>query len=195
MLIYVLIVPIYALFVCTSVETTWMVIAKLGTTRAAFAAARCAIVRADRGSLDEAAAREAAVLAFAPFSSGMFPPASDGGSSAQEREDAYIQAYRGLTENAPSSGYARAKYRYAATAVRVALRRERQPDREAPWRDSLATTVTYDFPFRIGAVGRFMGRPDASGRYVAPVSSTVVLPVETPKNKDESLGVEWRINP
>jgi len=193
-LVYVMVVPLYAVFVCTAIETTWMMIAKAGTSRAAFAAARCAIVRADGGALDRDAAREAAVVAFAPFATGM-SPGGGGGSAGSAREDAYVRCYRSLAGPAPSAGYARAKFRYAAAAVSVELERIPQPDREAPWRDEMAATVAYEFPFRIAAVGRFMGRRGPGGRYTYRIASRAVLPVETPANPEESLGIEWRTDP
>lgn len=187
---YVMVIPLYALFVCTTVETTWMLIAKIGTTRAAFAAARSSIVYASAESLGEQQAGEAAVIAMAPFASGMSSAA--GTSEVGGRMEAAARAYSSMTNPPVSRGYVRAKLAYASSSVTTSVRRIPANRPNEPWRDSVAAKVTYTFPFRFGAVGRFLGRSDGSGRYTYPISSTVTLPIETPRNQSQSLGIDWR---
>src|SRR5262245_56396176 len=69
---YVMVIPMYALLMCTIVEMALMLTAKLGTVYAAYAAARSASVWSSATEWEKAQekAKTAAVQAMVPFSSG-----------------------------------------------------------------------------------------------------------------------------
>ena len=82
---YVMVMPLYLLLICAVIETSLMLVAKIGTEYAAFAAARTAIVRYSAESPGEAESltRAAAVRAFVPF-------ASTHGNLRRERVDSDV---------------------------------------------------------------------------------------------------------
>src|SRR6188768_3186348 len=69
---YVMVIPVYALFICMMIESVLFLTAKLGTVYSAFAAARTASVWSSATTWDKAMekAQLAAVRSMTPFASG-----------------------------------------------------------------------------------------------------------------------------
>src|SRR5262245_4523384 len=69
---YVMVIPVYALFICMMIESVLFLTAKLGTVYAAFAAARTASVWSSATTWDKTMekAQLSAVRSMTPFSSG-----------------------------------------------------------------------------------------------------------------------------
>ncbi len=198
---FAMILPLYVLLICVVLETTFTILAKIGTVHSSFAAARAAIVRVAVSSAedrpegyipDEAReqAKKAAATALVPFASGRDP-------TARPSQDArtYLQAYKSFL--AETSGdapfkddyilkrHACAEYR---TSVELTLNDENDP--EKPWRKTITATVVYDAPYRLPYVGLLLGGKRKNGAVVAEISNSTTLPIETPQNENGTLDVE-----
>lgn len=213
-LAYVLTAPVYVIFVCTVVETTMILVAKIGTVNAAYAATRCYVVYhgPDLNADEDAAsgcpplppqaddrrvhatelARLAGVRAMVPFASPSrfhadgptWPPDLIG-------TDAYTEAarqYAGRAGTPVNAAVIRAKYRYAYKAVGPV--EVSKPERE-PKERPVKLTLVYRAPLHIPVVARLMGdRSPWGGRYrVLEIRTTVSLPDELPLSDDCRLGI------
>jgi len=198
----VMVLPIYILLICIILETTLMLVVKLGTSYSAFSAARAAIVwdisetlpgnsgrptapgNSQRMSLKAA---KAARLAMVPFASGS-PLHSD--QKDNEARD-YVEAFHRWAPKARAKDpYLSRKYNYAVQATQANIQRD-EPDNPS---GLLKATVTYEYPFQIAAVGRLFGASRSStGRAVLvyPITSTCLLPSEAPRNPERSLGIDY----
>ena len=184
---YVMVIPIYLIAFCFVVETTFMLIAKLGTNYASFAAARTAIVWLPFGGDDKIDA--AAKQAFVPFASGLRPSPSGTDSKGKQQ---YIKAYQEYCGKigAPAD-YVRfigRKYDYAHAAVSTSTE---IIDHEEKWDEDIAVTVTYEFPFSVPIVGRLMGRHKTGDLFVYDIQSTSTLQIENPQNDEKKLGINY----
>lgn len=88
-----------------------------------------------------------------------------------------------------SRRYVAAKYRYAAKAVEVSIAIE--PKGGEKWNEDVQATVTYDYPYIFPVLGRILMLPKKDGRFVRPITSTVRLQNETPKNTEKRLGISY----
>jgi len=192
----VLIFPIYVFLICLIVECSLMMVVKIGTTYAAYAAARSAIVQlpAEPKDPDEAEeiVRKAAVQAMAPFASGrdvhrrgtplMLQPISVDGT-------AYYGAYKFYTKGVAPSTYVIQKYQYADLATKVTI----EPQSDAP-NAELKVIVEYEMPINVPGIGRFIG--DSSSWVLAPfytrkIQSSVLLEQEGPQSANQLLGIKY----
>lgn len=190
-LAYVLTMPVYVWFVCMVIETTLVLISKLGTTYAAYAAARCNVVY---HSLDPSGAeqrvRRVAVEALVPFASSSRLHA-DGptGFASQFDVAEYESAYRRFAPGSHvSSAILRAKYFYADKAVRVQSRKlSSEPN------GLLETKVTFEVPLYMPLAGKLLGKrsPWGGSYFVMDISATVQLPDEQPRSADGKLGIQY----
>jgi len=216
----VMILPFYVLLICVIIETTLMLVAKMGTTYAAFCAARAAIVWdvADSSSTAKSQSRaglapnqepsempvssqtqqkasDAAVIAMTPFASGSpihigAADKSTGDNSAADQ--AYVSAFRKAAPHSRVSlNYLAQKARYAQSATTVEI----APKKSNSPAGELEAAVTYRYPFHLPVVGRLFGaaRSQSGGAFlVYEIRSNCVLPSEAPRNPDRSLGIEYR---
>jgi Flp pilus assembly protein TadG len=146
---YVLTMPFYLLLVCMIVETPLVLMAKLGTVRAANAAARSAAVYAsteDWSDVEERALR-AAKQSMTPLASGVQGPLHLAGGSDGLFE--YVGAYTVRNAGLEGSKYVAGKYSYAQNAVKVSLGGP-PPDWNAP----IAATTRCRSRSRLNAHGR-----------------------------------------
>ena len=165
-----------------------MLVAKLGTNYASFAAARTGIVWLPFGKDDEI--EKAAKRAFVPFASGLrdLPILS----SSNEDKSKYLAKYEKycgeIGVEAKYLRYLGRKYDYAHHAISVTV----DPiPHEEKWDEDIAVTVTYEFPFSVPIVGRLMGRHKGGDLFVYDIASTTTLQVEYPQNEERKLGIDY----
>jgi hypothetical protein len=193
---YVMVIPMYALLMCAIVEMALMLTSKLGTTYAAYAAARSASVWSSAAEWEqvEEKAKQAAIHAMVPFASGtqpIFDPTSPNGvpdniGGATVDAGMYIAAYQRYAKKPVSIEYLGKKYAYASFNTTVEI--EGPPEK---WDADITAKVTYRFPFNVPGVGRLFGEPNLLGRYFFSISSTVTLPNEGPQNDSKTLGIGY----
>lgn len=193
---YVLVFPIYVLLVILVIEATLILIVKLGTIYAAYAAARSLIVwhsMADEG-IARAKAEQAAVQAMVPYASSWRTHARLAGIDfpSPQAED-FFRVYR-FYHDKPANyrRYIVNKYRWAEWATRVNYNRELLGS-EA-WNADIRATVTYKMPLHMPAIARLLGtRHDGPrGRYyLVEITSSATLQDEAPQNETMELGVNY----
>lgn len=184
-LAYMMVIPVYLVTFVVILETCFMLLAVLGTTRAAFAAARVAIVRrAD--DVQAEAVRQAAIEAFVPFASSMQP---DAGGGAADR-DVFVAAFTeeaarrgGMAGNA---GFIGRQHDDASARLRVTATTDGVGE---PWEEDLTVTVSYAYPFAIPLVGRMFDALSPGG--VFELHGKAVLPMEHPENPERELGISY----
>jgi hypothetical protein len=174
---FVLVFPVYLLLIALFVESSLVMLAKCGTTYAAYAAARSAGAwyAAAPGHAPRAA-RQAAVLALSPFSSAD-PAHHSGGVSPQaarlaaDLQDAWPYP--------PGLIAARASYAEAATAVET-------------WREGggARAVVRFQYPMHVALLGRAIGHRAAWAPHpwVYEVRSEARVPTALPVS---SLGIHY----
>jgi len=184
-------IPVLILLICFVLDTTFLLMAKMGTVYAAFGTARSVCVW--EASLDESSvndwATSTAIRNMIPFSSG---------SKTLDRVSAdssspYLEAYKNYTSEmdakSASNKYITAKRDYAAKSVIAEVLVEPDPD------DSLGevinVTVTYEYPTPFAVYAKLFGEKGHNGFYVIPVSSTIKLHNELPRNLDKKLGINY----
>lgn len=189
---YVMVIPLYVLFMCLVVETTLVILAKFGTNYASYAAVRSAIVHYTNKDLPtaESWAQRAAVKAFVPFANGVEELGST--VSADPEVDAYWQAYREYATKPASERYIRAKYAYARKHLAADLELEPvgEQSKDEPWLADMTVKVRYRYSFHVPIVGRLLGQTDSQGTYYM-VHSAATLQSEAPKNEQQALGIDY----
>ena len=185
---YVMVIPLYALLICTIVEMAMMLTAKLGTVYAAYAAARSASVwsSATVWETTEEKAKLAAIKTMVPFASGTQPLLDSAAPDAILDAAMYVAAYQSYAKKPVSTEYLLMKYGYAARHLKVEI--EGPPEK---WDADITAKVTYDFPFNVPGVGRIIGKPSLSGGYIFSLTSEVTLPNEGPQNEDKTIGIGY----
>jgi hypothetical protein len=222
---YVLTFPIYFLLICILIQATMILMVKMGTQYAAYAAARAAIVwhavepdaRSSSGSYTQARsmAHRAAVAALTPFAPGdpkflntMFPFAALDGPSII-RADAYYEVYRRLDQNnvgrddASPSGFIRSPDRLApASYVKTKYRFAHAATdlalspQHPVWNQDVRAEVSYEMPMHLPAAGRILGTWSKSSRfYSRTIAATATMPSETPDSATRRLGIDYRSEP
>lgn len=199
---YVLAMPVYVLFICLVVETTFMLVAKIGTVYAAFAAARTGAVwySADDDSDARQRSQFAAVRAFVPFSSGLAGLEEVDQAGQASNVDDYVSAYQEHVVEAgfepASEKYLRGKYVYAERALDVTVTRQPGPSGNV-WDENIVATVSYDYPYSVPGIGRILGDPDPEGEggFITQIVSSVVLQIEHPWNDAKRLGIGYASPP
>jgi Flp pilus assembly protein TadG len=191
---FMIVMPIFVLTVCLVVETTLILVTKIGTTYAAYAAARSAVVWVPSGVGSDAAQakmKTAAVQAMTPFASGAthHQPIASIPSPADFAQ--YYAAHRSFADRPGAVDYIAAKYRYANWAVAV------KTDAGMDFRKDVTLTLDYKAPFHLSSVGRFLGKRDVvSGFYYYPMTTVVKLENHAPKNEtanpaNRPLGISY----
>jgi hypothetical protein len=186
----VMVIPIYLIAFCFVVETTFMLVAKLGTNYASFAAARTAIVWLPFGGNEKI--ELAAKQAFVPFASGLQYPPSGGVSVVPSGKQQYLKAYEEYCREigAPSDyvKFIERKYEYAHVAVSASTEIIKRNEK---WDEDVVVTVNYEFPFSVPIVGRLLGRHKSDGLFVYDIRSTAKLQIENPQNDEKKLGINY----
>lgn len=189
---YVLVLPFFFLFVCIVFETTWLLLAKVGTLYAAHAGARSAVVwsSAQPSNLQTPRINQSVWTAMTPFATG--EPSwqgPQGDAVAQSIEYAaayglYSRASGDPNANAPSATMIK---RYLNAASRTTWRAD-PPLGQARAGGSQTVTVSYRAPVHIPGAARIFG----NGREYPPIVSSATLPSEAPASEDGTLGIEYQ---
>lgn len=182
---YVMAFPLFFLLVCAVVQSTVILVVKMGTVYAAFAAARSSVVWLAADPIDRAEARirHAAVNALAPFGSSSSMHAewlkiSDSGTRESREFD---KAYRSYHDAAPApEAYLARKYQCARLGTQVSWS-PRSPQEN----EDVTLTLTYKMPLYIAWFGKVLGTQD---RFV-PITTKVILPFEGAKNAERQRQV------
>lgn len=207
---YLMSFPIYLFFVCLVVQSTMIMLVKIGTMHAAHVAARTAVVWRSGTpdsdsfnlSLANEKARNAAAVTMTPFASGLESHrrvfrldmmAGIRAAAAIPGSYAYDQLYRQLARNTNAGTrvlrptYVRAKYQYAAAMTDVSIERHVNE-----FSKPIVVTVNHRMPLYIPGTGRILGQMHWSrGFYFRDVESVATLPLETPESPDLLLGIEY----
>ena len=184
---YVMVIPVYAMFMCVIIETSAFLPAKIGTIYSAHAAGRTAVVWESATDWDNAESKSIAAgkRAFVPFAS-----ATQGLSFRAVSVEAgkYVLAHKTFSGDA-SGKYLLSKYGYTQSALDVAITKPVSGD------DSINVSVTYQFPFNVPGVARIFGQRRSDGEYVLPITSTVSIANERPQgvpvNQSNPLGIGY----
>ncbi|MCE9603761.1 MAG: pilus assembly protein [Planctomycetia bacterium] len=181
---FVITIPIFALLICLVVDLSLILVTKIGTMYAAYAAARSAVVWAPSGvgsDVVEAKARLAAVQAMTPFASGTAAHAPQIAVPPEAAE--FVAAYRAYAANPLNDAYLTSKYRYAAWASSLEVAGGKVPA------DNLRLTLDYRAPFHLPGIGRLLGaRQSADGPFVMSVRSVVELESHAPHGPSAAGG-------
>ena len=180
---YVMVIPILMLLTCLIIESTLMMMAKVGTTYAAFSGARTAIVwssASDNWDTAESKIEKAAIQSFVPFSSGMGAQGSPPGEASD-----YSSSYDSFVDQPVSESYVRAKYANAASRLKVTVNGP-----PASHDSEVKVTVEYRFRFNMPGIGKLIGEKDDDG-YSFPLRSTATLQNEGPKNEQQDMGIGY----
>lgn len=192
---YVMTFPLYALFVALVIECSLLLVAKIGSMYAAYAAVRSAVVweSAKTGSgkaspqLMQNKSERAAILAMAPFASGSTQHAAGSGAGSSLVAPVLASAELFRKGRFVNSSYLARKVRYSAAHTRVA-----SIDRASNAPDALLTaTVEFEAPFHIPGIGRLLGQASGNGYYVIPVKTSATLPSESPQNEARDIGIQY----
>jgi hypothetical protein len=182
--------PALLLLVCLTLETTMILTTKLGTAYAAYAAARSRLVWDLHGPLEaQRKAEQAAVLAMAPFSSGLLRVDSQADDSAWQAASAYAAAYRAATQGPVTQPYLVAQYLRAARSTTVDL-----PEISG---SSLTARVAYRYPFRFRIIGYLLaGSVDPeTGEWSRTIVTTVHLTPQEALDGPRPLGIPYQSEP
>jgi hypothetical protein len=193
---YVFSFPIYMTLVCTVIETSLVLVVKIGTMYACYAGARSASVWLPaKPEIAAAKIERAVVQAFTPFAEGnpvhtqrlgVSPTMTSAGF---EYHAAYAK-YAANRARAPREYLAR-KYSFAEKALTVHWTPANPVENQ-----DITLTVTYQMPLHIPGAARILGHPN--GRY--PITSRAILQNEGPKresgfNPDRPMGIDYRSLP
>lgn len=204
---YVMAIPVYLFFLCIAYESTFLLVAKVGTMYAAHAGARSAVVwqSAEPASAAEGRIAQSVRTAMAPFAtSSLEHIASAGGPPPEAFVEAgeYVLAYKLYSQKSaeqPPSRWrpyaqtnaqadALARFYLCAAARTEITRTELDPDDP---NGGLQVTVTYRAPMRIPGPARWL---DADGvwPFEFEIRSVATLPNEAPDTPERTLGIPYR---
>ena len=190
---YMLVFPLYLLFVCMVFETSLLLVAKIGTVYAAHAGARSAVVWSSAKPESKRNARiyQSVWTAMTPFVTGnpswtRVPPValSELGNQSGEYVGAYQVYQRGSNDpnaNAPLPTLGSRFLTAASRTIYVA-------DDNAQTGD-LTLTVTYRAPLHIPGAASILARGATLNEYE--IKSSATLPSEAPANDSRTLGIDY----
>ena len=179
-----IVLPFYVVLLATVIVSTQIILVKLGTVYAAYAAARAAIVWGPANpEIAYQKCQLAAVQALTPFAANHpLYLAPNGGAAFTDpvgHED-YYRAYSHYAENGAPFDYLARKREYAIRATTI-LTPQNLGVRGETIDEDFAVTVQYEMPLDVPAVGRLLGHvaPWPLARfYTRTVTSTVTLAKE-----------------
>ncbi len=193
-----IIIPFYATLIAVITECTLLLVAKIGTTYAACAAARSAAVWL-ASDAEPAQRRQmvqfAAAQAVTPFASGNARDAVVAGEGTDEQAcQNLVAAYQQYAADQAPPTYLLAKSRYAqrATTVDIQVRPREHGGRIQRW--DVTVRVTYLCPISVPGLGLLFGEPApfaATAFHTREMSATATMELETPKSKNRKLGIHY----
>lgn len=184
---YLLAVFCLFLFLCVIVECAQILLARAGIVYAGFAAARTAVVHG--GEVDQVAlSNRAAQRAFVPFSRGLREHDSEAFKS-DDTTDLW-RAYASIADAPVQKKYFLTKERSAAARIRVTLERPTKGNDGEPWKTPLVVSTSYRYPLMFPFLGVVLGVRQ-NGEYFRPMQVQITMPMETPQNQEEKLGITY----
>ena len=205
---YMLAFPVYLLLVCFVIQSTMIIITKIGVMHAAHMAARSAVVWRSADPFSQAAglslardkATDAAVMAMAPYASGLkghsqmylydLGGAQARAAAASPKAFIYEGLYRNIASHPQSkakSDYVIRKFIYAAAMTNVSL-----TEKSNTFNEELTAEVIHTMPIHIPGAGRIMGALHWTGKgYYRVVRAKAMLPLETPDSDSRLLGIGY----
>lgn len=206
---YLMTFPFYLLTVCLVIQTSIILITKIGVMHAAHAAARSAVVWKpfeEEGLVEQGLtaekSRNAAVLAITPFASGQkahellwqknfsalhrVPEALIDGFS-------YASLYKQLAQHSEAKdspqnlAYVRRKFVLASAMTEVKIESE-----ETVFNAPLHAEVSFRMPILVPGTGRLLGKMHSTEKgYYRDVRARATLPLETPISNSQTLGIDY----
>ncbi|HEV8066795.1 MAG TPA: hypothetical protein VGP76_03595 [Planctomycetaceae bacterium] len=194
----VMVLPVFSLLISIIVESTLMLVVKIGTVYAAYSAARSAIVWSAAEPPDSTMPTKAAVWAMTPFASSSKQHVDAYGTLAEVgMQDAlvYYGIYKLYTGGSASEEYVTSKYKFANMATHVTVNSTSRPDPSGSGQGAdLAATVEYEMPLHVPGIGRLLGSQGSyplNNFFTRKISSTVILEEELPQSDNQTLGVPY----
>jgi len=203
---YVLVFPLLFLFVCIVFESTFVLMAKVGTLYAAHAGARSTLVWSSAQPAEVRADRigQSVRTAMAPFASASAIDITRSGNNpaaylgeASDFATAYL-AYSSKSAAQPSTlrrPYARTNAtlpvlltRYLSGAVRTTYTIEKL---DATPEGDIRFVVTYRAPLHIPGASRILA-PNRATPLDFPIRSQAILPDAAPRSIEGGLGIDYR---
>lgn len=205
---YMLAFPAYLLLVCFVIQSTMIIITKIGVMHAAHMAARSAVVWRSADPRSQSAgltlarekATDTAVMALAPYASGLkghtqmyiydLSGAQAKAAKAIPKAAIYAGLYQSLASHPQSKAktdYVIRKFIYAAAMTEVNL-----IERTNRFNEPLTVEVTHKMPIHIPGAGRIMGVLHWTRKgYYRVIRAKATLPLETPDSESRLLGIDY----
>jgi len=184
---YVMCLPFLVLLIAALIECSLLLIVKVGTVYAAYAAGRSAAVwqTATPNELVDKA-RLAAVQAMVPFASSN-PAHNPRGENPSASYFAYRSAYSRYARKPVADAYLRAKYAYAQFATKVNV------TPATDFNGDIVVSLTYEMPFHTLGVGRLFGRAANWNPtiYTVAIRSEAIVQNEGPRPPSHKLGIVY----
>lgn len=174
---YVLAFPLFMLLVCAVVQSSIILVVKMGTVYASFAAARSAVVWLEADPpfgpdqlIRRQRIRQAAYNAMAPFGSSSRIHMQRLGMTASSRASAqFDEAYRRYSQGQAPSAYIQRKYQCAERGTSIDWSPQSPTENE-----TISLTLDYRMPLHIPWYGKLLGYPNG----ILPISTQVKMPFE-----------------
>jgi hypothetical protein len=190
--------PFYMIVIAVVIESTMLLVAKVGTTYAACAAARSAAVwlAADLPPVQRRAMVElAADQALAPFASGLksHTVIAEGVADEQAARN-WLGVFEPYGDGTVSPDYLVGKHKYAQVATSVKIETQPSPGTRGYWQRDVTVTVTYHYPIHIPGLGQVFGSaaPWAGADFATrAISSQATMQLEIPKSTNRRLGIHY----
>lgn len=202
-----IVTPIYTLIMCVIIECALIMVVKIGTVHAAYAAARSAMVWMPAEvswSKRKGIIKNAAVQAMTPFANSREDIGRAAGINSQSDPTGnrnYYEAYQAFF-NPDNSGflaqrtfgknsreYVYRKREYAQKATKVEIKLE-------PYAHTAEVTarVAYEMPINTPGAGRVLGRIASFGGnvFTREIASSVTLDLAMSTAKDRRIGIGYR---
>ncbi len=184
---YVMVVPLYFMFVCLVVESSNILVTKVGTVYAAFAGARTAVVwqSAALPAAAEQRITQSAQQAFVGFASGI-RVATDPAANPDSNQKRYLDTYENFFDDpAVSRNILTTKLANAQSRLQVTYQSA------TGWSDDVQVDVEYQFRFHVPVIGHALGTRGADGYRYFPIRSAVKLQNEGPQNETQRTGIRY----
>jgi len=208
---FILILPFLIFLIALIIETSYMLVAKIGTMHAAFAAARTGTVWSTGDTNDDAEngfskpakinAEQSAITAMVPYASGTPKVSGRENSDVSDKAEKYYRVYSDIKAHNPTpppkgwgkelgKSYIKKKYRYSAYATQAELSLVPNENNNAVrWKQYVQAKVTYEYPFTVLPVGRALLGKEKGGRVVYEIQSIAKINNECPRNEQGKLGI------
>lgn len=184
---YVMTFPFYLLLIALALECSLLIVAKIGSVYAAYAAARSAAVWESAGTTSTMTNKmhQAAALAMTPFSSGAARHVISQGSRPTARQvNALLKGYKEYRGSGDAYGdeYLARKCRYAWAATQVSLTKP-QSDGKA-----IEVTLRYRAALHIPGIARLLGTRATDGNFsYYSIESRAIVQSETPLSRKTGI--------